>query len=140
MPDVVHVHGLERPLAARRLAQALGGVPVLVQDHGTVPPIGWRRRAWRWAYAPVAGVAFTAREQAAPFVAAGALRGDVPVFEVLESSTTFTPGDREAARRATGMFGDPCLLWTGRLDANKDPLTVLAALERAVPRLPDARL
>jgi len=139
-PDVVHVNGLVRPLAARQLAAALGGVPVLVQDHGAVPPDGWRRRAWRWAYAPVAGVAFTAREQAAPFVAAGVLRDDVPVFEVLESSTAFTPGDRDEARRATGMFGDPCFLWTGRLDANKDPLTVLDAFERAVRLLPDARL
>ncbi|AHG88378.1 glycosyl transferase group 1 [Gemmatirosa kalamazoonensis] len=139
-PDVVHVHGLNHPLAARRLADSLGGIPVLVQDHGSVPPDGWRRHAWRWAYAPVVGVAFTAREQAAPFVDAGALRGDVPVFEVLESSTAFTPGDRDEARRATGMFGDPCLLWTGRLDANKDPLTVLDAFERALRELPEARL
>jgi glycosyltransferase involved in cell wall biosynthesis len=139
-PDVVHVHGLNRPLAVRRLARALGGVPVLVQDHGSVAPQGWRRRAWRWAYAPLAGVAFTAREQVDPFVAAGALRPDVPVFEVLEASSTFAPGDREEARRAMRMFGDPCLLWTGRLDENKDPLTALAAFERAAPHLPDARL
>jgi glycosyltransferase involved in cell wall biosynthesis len=38
------------------------------------------------------------------------------------------------------MFGDPCLLWTGRLDANKDPLTALGAFELAAPHLPDARL
>jgi glycosyltransferase involved in cell wall biosynthesis len=139
-PDVVHVNGLQHPRAALRLAAALRGVPVLVQDHGSVPPVGWRRHAWRWAFAPVAGVAFTAREQAAPFVAAGVLRRDVPVFEVLESSTAFTPGDRDAARRATGMFGDPCFLWAGRLDANKDPLTTLDAFERAAARLPEARL
>lgn len=138
-PDVVHVHGLNHPLAARQLARAVGA-PVLVQDHGTRPPVGWRRRAWRWAYEPLAAAAFTARDQAAPFVRAGALPPDMPVYEVLESSSAFAPGDRDAARRETGMFGDPCLLWTGRLDANKDPLTALAAFERAAPRLPDARL
>jgi len=139
-PDVVHVQGLNHPRAVRQLGGAVRGVPVLVQDHGTVPPVGWRRAAWRWAYRAIAGVAFTAREQAAPFVAAGALGARVPVHEVLEGSSTFAPGDQAAARRATGMAGDPCVLWTGRLDANKDPLAALDAFERAAPRLPDARL
>jgi glycosyltransferase involved in cell wall biosynthesis len=35
------------------------------------------------------------------------------------------------------MFGDPCFLWTGRLDDNKDPLTALAAFERAALELRD---
>lgn len=139
-PDVVHVHGLNHPLATRRLAGLLGGVPMLVQDHGTREPMGWRRRAWRWAYAPVAGLVFTAREQVTPFVRVGAMREDISVFEAFEGSSSFVPGDREAAQRATGMSGDPCVLWTGRLDTNKDPFTMLAAFERAAPSLPNARL
>jgi glycosyltransferase involved in cell wall biosynthesis len=139
-PDVIHVHGLVYPLAVHQLARAFRGTPVLVQDHGTRPPQGWMRTAWRLASQSMAGVAFTARQQAAPFVDARVFRADLPVFEVIEGSSTFVPGDREAARRATGMFGDPCLIWTGRLDRNKDPLTALAAFELAAPRLRDARL
>ncbi|HEU4630133.1 MAG TPA: glycosyltransferase family 4 protein [Gemmatimonadaceae bacterium] len=139
-PDVVHVQGFQYPLAVHQLMRALPGVPVLVQDHASQPPRGWRRRAWRWAYRPLAGAAFTARQQAAPFVAAGVLRPGLPVFEVVEGSSAFAPGDREAARRRTGLTGDPCLLWTGHLNANKDPLTALAAFELAAPQLPDARL
>ena len=139
-PDVVHVQGLDFPRYMRPLARALPRVPILVQDHGSVVPTGWRRRAWRWAHSGIAGVAFTAREQAAPWKRANVLRADLPVFEVLEGSSVFTPGDRDAARNATGMFGDPCLCWTGRLDANKDPLTMLAAFERAAGHLPAATL
>lgn len=139
-PDVVHVQGLTFPRAVRSLSRAVSGVPLLVQDHGTVPPTGWRARAWRWAYRPLAGVAFTSREQATPWKRAKILRADLPVFEVLEGSTDFTPGDRAAARGATNMFGEPCLLWTGRLNANKDPLTMLAAVERAARTLPALRL
>jgi glycosyltransferase involved in cell wall biosynthesis len=139
-PDVVHVQGFQYPLAVRQLMRALPGVPVLVQDHASQPPAGWRRRVWRWAYRELAAATFTTREQAAPFLAAGVLRGDLPVFEVVEGSSTFTPGDRDVARRATGLGGDPCLLWTGHLDRNKDPLAALAAFELAAPRLPDARL
>jgi glycosyltransferase involved in cell wall biosynthesis len=38
------------------------------------------------------------------------------------------------------MFGDPCVLWTGRLNENKDPLTMLAAFKIAAASLSDARL
>jgi glycosyltransferase involved in cell wall biosynthesis len=38
------------------------------------------------------------------------------------------------------VTGNPALLWVGRLNANKDPLTVLDGFERASSRLPDARL
>src|SRR5207237_3915705 len=35
---------------------------------------------------------------------------------------------------------DPCVLWNGRLDANKDPLTILEAVRIASSDLPDLQL
>ncbi|HET7460043.1 MAG TPA: glycosyltransferase family 4 protein [Longimicrobium sp.] len=136
-PDVIHLNGLGFPLHARALCGA--GAPVLAQHHGGPPP---RRLAalHRWGYARVAAVAFTAREQAGAWFAAGALRPGVPVFPVPESSTRFTPGDRGEARAATGVHGDPALLWVGRLNDNKDPLTLLDAVSLALPRLPGLQL
>ena len=58
----------------------------------------------------------------------------------MEASTALRPLPRDAAREQTGMSGAPAILWVGRLNANKDPLTVLDAFERALPDLPDARL
>lgn len=139
-PDVVHVHGLSFPRHMRPLSRALPGVPILAQDHGSVPPTGWRRQAWRWAHACLAGVAFTARDQALPWQRARIFGPNLPVFEVLEGSSAFTDGEREVAQRATGMSGTPCVISTSRLDANKDPLTMLAAFERAALALPGARL
>jgi len=135
-PDVVHVHGLNVPRAMRPLSRAVPGVPVLVQDHGGPVPAGWRRIAWGWAHRTLSAATFTASEQATPWKRAGVLRADLPVFEVLEGSSEFTPGDRDA----TNMSGAPCLFWTGRLDANKDPLTMLAAVERAAAVVPGLRL
>jgi glycosyltransferase involved in cell wall biosynthesis len=139
-PDVVHLHGFVRPLQARRLRAALRGVPLLVQDHASRVPNGARRLFWRLAFGDADAVAFAAREQVQPFVDAGVLRRSTPVFELFEDSTHFGIGDRDAARAATGLFGDPCVLWTGRLDANKDPLVALQAFERAARDLPGARL
>jgi glycosyltransferase involved in cell wall biosynthesis len=139
-PDLVHFEGLGFPRGLRALAAALPEVPILAQDHGTKCPRGWRRWWYRWGFAPLAGVAFTARAQAAPFVAAGVLGRRVPVFEVMELSSAFTPGDQAAAQATTGLDGDPCLLWAGNLDANKDPLTALDAIARASVERPRLRV
>lgn len=139
-PDVVHVQGLHHGRAVRSLARAVRATPVLVQDHGNLEPRGWRRTALKWAFRSIDGVAFTVRDQAAPWVDSGVLKANLPVFEVLGGSSQFTPGDQREARRLTGLFGDPCVLWTSRLDANKDPLMMLDAIERSTPHLEDLRL
>ena len=139
-PAVVHVHGFHYPLVIRRLARRLRGVPILLQDHKT-HPMSWPRRVvWRWTSRRLAGVAVTGRGQATALIDAGMLRRTIQVFDILEGSTPFTIGDREEARRRTGISGTPAFLWTGHLNANKDPLTVLDAFAAAAPRLPDARL
>jgi glycosyltransferase involved in cell wall biosynthesis len=136
-PDIVHFQGLSFPLHVRQLQRSLPGVPFLVQDHADPLHASWRRPLYRWGLAKVNGVAFTARAQARRFVDAGILRSGMPIFEVLESSSRFTPGDRDGARAETGVYGDPCFLWVGRLDDNKDPLTVIEALHTVMPQLPD---
>jgi glycosyltransferase involved in cell wall biosynthesis len=79
-------------------------------------------------------------DQAEPFRRAGVLANDMAVYDIVESSTDFTPGDRDEARREAGIHGDPALLWVGHLNPNKDPLTILRAIRRALPRVPDLQL
>ncbi|HKP77445.1 MAG TPA: glycosyltransferase family 4 protein, partial [Longimicrobiaceae bacterium] len=136
-PDVVHFQGLSFPQVRRYCGH---GARVLVHDHLDHPATGWRRTVQRWALRRIDGALFTVAELARPFFEAGVLRPGLPVFEVMEATCRFTPGDVAEARRRTGIGGDPCLLWLGRLDANKDPLTVLDAVSRAVPALPELRL
>lgn len=137
-PDVVHVHGLafaHEVLELRALAPRL---PILLQDHADRVPRYWRRGLFKRALSAVDGLSFCAREQAAPFRRAGLLHPRQEVFEIPESTSAFEPGDRAAARAATGIDGDPALLWVGHLDANKDPLCVLdavSALSRELPNL-----
>lgn len=135
-PDVIHVNGLDFACHTRTLCHL--GVPVLAQDHASVPE---RRPAWRrWGLAHVAGLAFTDAAQADPLRVTGSLPQHVPVFEVPEVSTHFSAGERERAREISGVFGDPAVLWIGRLDTNKDPLTILNAIEIAARSLPEVTL
>jgi glycosyltransferase involved in cell wall biosynthesis len=139
-PDLIHFQGLIEPRELRALAGIFPHTPIVAQDHGTKLPGVLRRWWYRWGFSHLTAVMFTARSQVAPFVAAGVLRSDLPVFEVVEGSTPFTPGDQDSARAASGLDGDPCLLWVGNLDRNKDPLVVLEAVSRLASDLPKARL
>ena len=134
-PDVIHVNGLGFPAHIR----ALSGLnrPVFVQDHADTPRRGVRGAFQRWGLAKIAAVSFTSADQAEPFFESGVLGGGTPVFAIPESSSRFTPGDRDLARKLAGVSGEPALLWVGRLNDNKDPLTVLDALSLTKCALPN---
>jgi glycosyltransferase involved in cell wall biosynthesis len=145
-PDVVHVNGLIFPQLVKAIRAAIGPRPVIVaQHHGGEFPIRgsglvgmWQRKKWRDGLAAADAISFTAREQAEPWLAAGVL-GPQRVVEIVEASTRLRAVGRDRARSAIGADGDPLILWVGRLTTNKDPLTVLDGLERALPHLPDGR-
>jgi len=139
-PDVLHVQGLGFARDVLALAQLAPGIPILLQDHASRPPRWWRRPLWRRGLAAAAGVAFCAREQAQPFAQSGLLHERLRIYEIPESPSRFKPGDQAEARRATGLSGDPGVLWVGHLDKNKDPLTVLEGVSHAVDALPDLHL
>jgi glycosyltransferase involved in cell wall biosynthesis/GT2 family glycosyltransferase len=140
-PQVLHVHGLNFPRDVVDLARLAPGVPILLQDHASrAPRHPWRRRRWRRGFAAAAAVAFCSREQAQPFAAAGLIPSHVRVLQIPECPSRFTAGDQAEARRASGLYGDPCLLWVGHLDRNKDPLTVLSGVSAAVEQLPQLQL
>ena len=139
-PDLIHLHGLVFPIAVWRLARALRGIPLMIQDHAAHLPHGLQRVIWRKVANSVDAVAFTTREQALTFYEAGVFPPRTKLFEILEGSSFFTPGDSGPARKLSGVGGDPCVLWVGRLDSNKDPLTALDAFAHAAELLPDARM
>ncbi len=145
-PAVVHINGLMFPGMVTAIRSALPPqTAIVLQDHsGSVPrPALWPLRQWsinRWqeAFAAVDACSFTAAELAAPWREIG-LGDDQRVLEIPEASAEMSFASDPASRRDLEMRSAPAILWVGRLDANKDPLTVLAGLEIALPRLAQAR-
>lgn len=157
-PDLVHVNGLIFPLQTWLLRKALPRTGAIVlQDHANVPPL-WAGRdnfppgsfsplaafLWQVLQRPglrtADGFLFAAVAQARPLRRLGLIRPHQPVYEVMEASTHFRPLPKAAARAQSGLPGKPALLWVGRLNPNKDPLTILAGFEKALPALPEAHL
>jgi glycosyltransferase involved in cell wall biosynthesis len=152
-PDVVHVNGLIFPVQTWLLRRVLPRESALiVQDHGGPPPVprdaAGQLRPWRWLRFAIRraglraadGFMFTTAAQAQPWRAAGMICPWQSVYEVIEAGRSVQPLPQAQARTACSLRGEPALLWVGHLDANKDPLTVLAGFERALPWLPKAHL
>jgi glycosyltransferase involved in cell wall biosynthesis len=139
-PDVFHVHGLDFPRQVLSLAELSSDAPIILQDHASGPPRFWRRAAARRGMSVAAGIAFCSLDQARPFTRAGLIGASTRVYAIPESTSRFAPGNRDAARRLTGLEGDPTVLWVGHLNANKDPLTVLEGISAAARELPGLRL
>ena len=138
--DVFHVHSLLSPRDTIALTAICPGTPILLQDHANRVPSWWRRPLYRRALSRAGGLAFCALPQAEPFIEAGLVPRQMPLFEIPECSSRFTPAGRDEARRITGIWGDPALLWVGHLDSNKDPLTALEGVAAAAARLPGLQL
>jgi len=139
--DVLHAHGLGFVDEAFAVAaQSPSALPILFQDHADRLPRWWRRSRQRRHFSLASGIAFTSLDQARPFTAADMFAPSTRLFAIPESSSRFMPGDRVHARAATGLYGDPCVLWVGRLTRGKDPLTVLEGIALAASRLPGLRL
>jgi glycosyltransferase involved in cell wall biosynthesis len=138
--DVFHVQGLAFGADVLALDKLAPDTPIFLQDHAEKLPRFWRRRAFRRGVSVAKGISFCSLEQAQPFVKAGLFHPRTVLSAIPECSSRFTPGDREDARRLTGVQGDPAVLWVGHLDSNKDPLTVLSGIGAAARRLPGLQL
>jgi glycosyltransferase involved in cell wall biosynthesis len=146
-PDLVHVNGLMFSLQTWLLRRALPKTTaIVVQDHASGDP-GSRRAEARLRHVvrrrlmrAADGFLFTSAVQAEPWRRVHLIAPDQPVYDVPEASTTLGPIPRDRARAATGVRGSPAVLWVGRLNRNKDPLTVLDGFERSLARLPEATL
>jgi glycosyltransferase involved in cell wall biosynthesis len=142
--DLVHVHGMIFPARTWLLRRALARETALVvqnhSDGGAVGRAPWLRLIGRATRGAVDAYLFAAQEHAGAWRDAGFIAPRQPIYQVMEASSSVRAIDREIARRQTGIVGAPALLWVGRLNANKDPLTILDGFERTVDRLRAATL
>ena len=119
-PDAVIVHGLVFPLQIILLRKALGsGVKIFVQHHAEKPLRFYKRFLQAIADRYVEAYFFTAFGLAEPWVTSRQIGDASKIFEVMEVSSVFSPVDANTEDRAKRY------LWVGRLDGNKDPLTLI---------------
>ena len=140
-PDVVFVNGFIFPLQTIQLKLKLGRrVKIIVINRAEKPGTGRRKFLQRWADRYVHRYLFTSKEMGAEWVQHGIIANENKIEEIIGASSFFSVMDKEEARRKTGINGGPVFLWVGRLDANKDPLTVIKAFGEFIKQKPSAKL
>lgn len=141
-PDVVVVHGLGYPFQVYLLRLTLGPrVRILLQAHADKIPSGRLKRGLQLlADRSTDAYLFTSRVMAEDWVSEGLISGGDKIRELMVGSSVLLRIPREMARQKTGCMGTPVFVWAGRLDNNKDPLTLLEGFLRFSETNPGARL
>ncbi len=140
-PDIVLVQGLTFPIQLISLKIKLGKkTKIIAQHHGGLPARGIVGLLQRVADKCIAAYLFTAVANATPWLQANIISGKNKCFELLEAATDFTRQDRSVSRIKTNMLGEFNFVWVGRLNLNKDPITVLDAFARYLTFNPSAKL
>jgi glycosyltransferase involved in cell wall biosynthesis len=140
-PDVVLVNGLIFPLQVIHLRSMVPArTKIILLHRAEIPAKGIKRGLQVFADRCVDHYLFVSGESGASWVKKGIISSGKKVVEVLDASSIFKPADRAQARRSTGVEGSPVFLWVGRLDTNKDPMTVVRAFLEFCSAEPGARL
>ncbi len=136
-PDLVHINGLDHPRLTRRLRRRLPASAIVVQDHGGFDPlaISASRRAWmRRGLQSADALLVATPPHRDVFAASGMVPATLKVLDVMEASTSLRVQGERARRDGLAV------LFVGRLNANKDPLTVLEGFALFLKQRPDATL
>lgn len=135
-PDVVHLFHFRHLPTVAALTQVH---PRVFGEYngGDAPRSEWKRRLLARAVGRSAGIFFTAQEQAAIFAGLTFPR----IYESPEVSARALPEvSADEGRRRLHLKGDPLILAVARLEAPKDPWTILKTFAYVKAQRPGARL
>lgn len=129
-PEVVMVHGFTFPVQLLLLRVLKSKKTKVIIQHHAEKPFAHPVKQWfqKIAYAQADAFLFASLALAKPYLEAGIVKDERKLHEVMEGSTLFNPISKTEARAGLNIGSEAVFLWVGRLDANKDPLTVLKAM------------
>lgn len=140
-PDIVVVSSFNFPLQVIQLRLGLGKkAKIIVQNHAEKPFIGIKKHLQKIADKYINAYFFAAHALGAEWISKGNIASGKKIHEIMEVSSIFYPVDKTFARSKTQVSEDPVFLWTGRLNKNKDPLTVVNAFLKFAAVQPGAKL
>lgn len=140
MPDVIHINSLNYVFQAFMLKKKLPSSKIIIQHHAERYWKGVKKNLQKYFSNSADGFIFSSKGIYGEWKESDSIPSNKIFAEITEGSTYFTGSDRNAARNKTGLYGDPVFLWVGRLNKNKDPLTVISGFNLLLNDFPKARL
>lgn len=140
-PDIIVILGLRYPLQIMQLRRSLNKrIKIIARHHADAPPTGIKRTLQQVTDRCIDAYLFTTDWHGKQWIDAGIIRNKEKIHEVFEASTDFCKQDKKLSKEKAGMTGEDNFLWVGRLNQNKDPITVLTGFEKYLSVYPDAHL
>jgi glycosyltransferase involved in cell wall biosynthesis len=135
-PDIVFINGFIFPLQIIQLRLTLGEKSrIFILHRAEKPYKGIKRWLQKIADKCVRGYLFTSFESAAEWIKCDIIKNQKKVHEIIQGSSRF-----RVIRPQLSIVEKQSFLWVGRLDANKDPLTVIKAFINFLQVQPSAKL
>jgi len=140
-PDIVLVHGFVFPLQVMALKILLGKkCKIILQHHAEQPVRSVRKLFQIIADRFTAVYLFSAQEIAVPWLAQKVIKNADKVRTEMTASVPVAQKNKNSCKAQLGFEGNHNFLWVGRLNQNKDPITVLRAFAQHVKQNSSARL
>jgi glycosyltransferase involved in cell wall biosynthesis len=140
-PDVIIIQGLHCPLRVIQLRLVLGSkVKIILQHRAEKPFKGYKKVFQQLADRCVNAYLFGSKSLGMEWINCGNLSTAEKIYEVAGLSSRFYPIEKKIAKQHIDISGNPIYLWVGRLNENKNPLTVVDAFLRFAGLNPNAQL
>ncbi len=138
-PDIILIQGLSFPIQTIFLRLIVGKKTAIIAQYHTDTPFKRKRIFNKLADKCINAYFFTSLENAKDWLGKKIIKDTSKCHEVFEVSTHQTKKDKEHSKTKLGLTNNYNFLWVGRLNENKDPLTVLKGFEKYLHINPDAR-
>lgn len=140
-PDIILINGLIYPLQVLQLRVFVGTrAKIIILHRAERPFFRWRKIAQQVADRAVDAYLFASADYGREWVRRGLISSEKKIFEVIQASSPFRLLDKSQARAILKIPASVVFLFVGRLNANKDPLTVVKAFVEFAGLQPNAVL
>ena len=135
-PDIVFINGFIFPLQIIQLRLKLGNSSrIFILHRAEKPYKGIKRWLQKLADKCVQGYLFTSFESAEEWIKFGIIKNQKKIHEIIQGSSRFGVTSSKLP-----VVNKQNFLWVGRLDDNKDPVTVIKAFIKFLQVQPSAKL
>lgn len=138
--DIIHINSFNYAFQVFLLKIKSKDFRIVIQHHAEKPWKGFRKYFQKFFLRYIDGVIFSSNDIFIEWTNTGVMNYQIMSAEIVENSTDFVAVNKIIAREKTGLKGNPVFLWVGRLNDNKDPLTVISGFKILLNEYPDAKL
>ena len=140
-PDIIFVNGFVFPLQILQLRMELGNhVKIIIIHRSEKPFTGIKKHFQYLADKTVNAYLFTSHDFGNQWIGNGIIKDKNKIREAMHGSSSLKPLEKKTTRTLLAVDGTPLFLWVGRLNANKDPLTIIKTFKKYSAIQPTARL